>query len=513
MKINKYGKLLGIFTFSLALMLGADSIALGQKGGKGGGKGHDGGKHENRGNGGEKHGNRGDDGGSKADKGGGWKQKMGGWEQPPQIQVQPKHRQIWREPAPQASYEIRENGKGQKGKDKWKGDKGNARRDVIIPQVPWGGGWIPPGQIRKQEVHARNAERKALKEQFKEERKAYKRYEKQNRYDDRDSYRQSWVDQGRRIFRNIYPDRSRTVYEGDQYTYAPRLQQRVQQYQPNYEAYRYQGPVAPAYNPGYFGYDPYAYSPPVYNSGYYGYDPNSYGYAANPYAYDQYGSGGTSLKQMLIRTLISTVLSGVLNRGGGSSYGQNYDPYYASGPVNYGYTQPSYYGYGQPQYYGSGYAPQYSGYNTGYLPAAYSAYGQPAYGYDPYLSGGGLLNSGGGLLSSIPLASILGQGGRGGYVTQILTQVLAQGYLQGLLAGENARESGYGEDGYYDPYVSQEGVYDPYSYTIGENRRVMSEGYDLGFEDALEGRNQYNPQAVGNVDLVSLLLGNVFKLM
>lgn len=504
MKINKYGKLFGIFTFSLALMLGADSIALGQKGSKGGGKEHDGGKNEN------KHSNGGDDGGGKADKGGGWKQKGGGWEQP-QIQVQPKHRQIWREPAPQASYEIRENGKGQwKGKDKWKGDKGKNRAIVGgASQAPWlGGGWIPPGQLRKQEVHARNAQRKAFKEQFKDERKAwkeqfkeqqkaYKIYEKQNRYDYRGSYQPGWVDQGRRILQNIYPDRSRSVYEGDRYNYAPQIRQ--------YEVYRYQGPVAPAYNPGYFGYDPYGYSAPVYNSGYYGYDPNIAAYTANPYAYDQYGSARTSLKQMLIRTLISTVLSGVLNRGGGSDYGQNYDPYYASGPVNYGYSQPS--------YYGSGYAPQYSGYNTGYLPAAYSAYGQPTYGYDPYSSGGGLLNSSGGLLSSIPLASILGQGGRGGFVTQLLTQVLAQGYLQGLLAGENARESGYGEDAYYDPYVSQEGVYDLYSYTIGENRRVMSEGYDLGFEDALEGRNRYNPQAVGNVDLVSLLLGNVFKLM
>jgi len=44
---------------------------------------------------------------------------------------------------------------------------------------------------------------------------------------------------------------------------------------------------------------------------------------------------------------------------------------------------------------------------------------------------------------------------------------------------------------------------------IGENRRCFSEGYALGYQDALSGRQQYFANYTGDTDLVSLLLSNV----
>jgi len=162
--------------------------------------------------------------------------------------------------------------------------------------------------------------------------------------------------------------------------------------------------------------------------------------------------------------------------------------------------------YTQPLYSRAGYSPSYAGYNQSYSP--YSSYGGQSYGYgyDPYDQ------QSGSLLGSLPIGSLLGGGGRGGFLTQILGQVVAQGYLQGLLEGQAAKRYGYADESYYDPYVSEEGIYDPFSTSIGENRRLMSEGYDLGYEDALAGREQFDPREVGSVDLVSLLLGNVFRL-
>jgi hypothetical protein len=198
-----------------------------------------------------------------------------------------------------------------------------------------------------------------------------------------------------------------------------------------------------------------------------------------------------------------------LNRGGddyqyadyaGNGY-NGYDSFYANGPVRY--NTGSIYSYARQ------YAPQYAGYSQPNY--SYSSYGQPGYGYDDY--GYGQYDQGsGGLLGSIPLGGLLGGSGRGGFLSNILGQVVAQGYLQGLLEGRAAKQYGYADDGFYDPYVSEEGIYDPFSTSIGENRRLMSEGYDLGYEDALAGREQFDPEEVGNVDLVSLLLGNVFRL-
>ncbi|MEP6788498.1 MAG: hypothetical protein ABJB40_08705, partial [Acidobacteriota bacterium] len=77
---------------------------------------------------------------------------------------------------------------------------------------------------------------------------------------------------------------------------------------------------------------------------------------------------------------------------------------------------------------------------------------------------------------------------------------------------QNARQSGYGDRYYNDPYDSPQSGYIPYSSTIGENRQLLSDGYGLGFQDALNNRNQYQPRSAGNTDLVSLLLSNVLRL-
>jgi len=319
-------------------------------------------------------------------------------------------------------------------------------------QVPWtGGGWVPPGQIRSQQVHERNAERKALKDQE----KAYRRYmgggdDRDDERDNRRYYGQRWQNRIPQIYQNYNPN---------QYGYDPRV-------------YRYQQP-APVY----------PYQP---GGGYYApnqYYPNTYGYNQDPYYYGGYPNqyGGGSLKSTIVRMLLSNVLGNVLG-GGRNSYLNQYDPY-AYGPVNYSYNQPA--------YLGGGYAPQ------------YASYGVPQYGgYSPYS---------GGLLGASPLGGLLGQGGGGSYITQALSQVLAQGYLQGMLAGQNARQGGYGDRYYNDPYNTAASSYCPYSTSMDQNRQLLSEGYNLGFQDALSGRNPYQPQSYGKADLVSLLLSNVLR--
>ena len=167
---------------------------------------------------------------------------------------------------------------------------------------------------------------------------------------------------------------------------------------------------------------------------------------------------------------------------GGSFGGQNYysDPYYdnaAYGVPQYGYSG-SPYAVSYPQY---GYydVPQYGAvpYST-----AYSAYNI----YDPYNGG----NS---------------------YVSRLTSNAFDYGYEEGYIAGRNARQANYGDRYYQDPYVYENGLYDPYSSSIGVNRQYLSDGYDRGYYDALEGGNGYDPAEDGNVDLVSLLLNSVFS--
>lgn len=464
MKMNSYIRLSAIFTLGFVFLLGSAGDLFAQKGkdkGNGGGGKHGGGAPE---------GNPGDGKGGKHGGGNdGWKQQqMGGWE--PQARPQPQQQmpQIWNRQA-RPDYNAADLGGGGKGKDKgkWK-DKGSDRRvynEPLRQQTPWGGGFIPPGQNRKQEVHARNAERKALKN----EEKAYRREERERRYDYQRAEPQRRIDTGRQVYRNADP--ARPVYRN---TYPAR-----ESVQPQYGYDRYNSNRSRQVTPQYYGQNTFGFEP----------DYNSYEYNA----YDQNGNGyqeNGGWKQTLIRTLISSVLGSL---EGGENYGYEQDNANYGGPVNYAYNQPN--------YYNAGYAPREIGYNQGY--SSYSNDGGSTGGYDQYS---------GSLLNNIPISELLGQrGGSGRYVTEMLSQVLAQGYLQGLLAGETARDNGNDGDEYHDPFISEEGGYDPYSSSIGENRRLMSEGYGLGYRDAVSGREQFDSEDLGNVDLVSLVMTNVFR--
>ena len=454
MLIKIIGKFSVMTTVSLVILLGAGYASYGQKDhGRGNGNGN--GKHgENRGD--ESRGNGND-----------------------------KHER--RQDAPQVYQRQDNNARRSEGDNRGGGGdhgrRGNQDREnrriynvPVYQQSPQGGGWVPPGQIRSQQVHERNAERKAIKDQEKAYRRLYKNEANDGRREGR-YYQQSaapqWFDQAGRFFQNGYaaPDQRR-------YQDRRRYRQGVNV-----------NPYAPV-----TGYYPQT-------NGYYA-DPNGYSYSQNQpyYGNDQYpySNNGTSLKTTILRTIISSILGGF----GGQDNGYQDNGYYDANAYNSGYANGPV-RYAQLAYSYGAYSPRYTGYSPAY--SQYASYAQPQYdNYSP---------SDGGLLNSIPLAGLFGQrGGAGGYVTQILSQVLTQGYLEGLLAGRNARQSGRGSRYYNDPYVGADGNYDPYSYTIGENRRILSEGYGLGFQDALSGRSQFDPRSAGKLDLVNLLLNNVFQL-
>ena len=93
---------------------------------------------------------------------------------------------------------------------------------------------------------------------------------------------------------------------------------------------------------------------------------------------------------------------------------------------------------------------------------------------------------------------------------EFIQRALGTGYYQGLLEGQLARDEGWGDEYYYDPYLYQQAMYDPYSSSIGDCRRYFSEGYEMGYRDALAGRDEFElADTGGGVDLVSLLLGSV----
>ena len=464
MYFKKSLKMTAGFVFVIVLLFGSTNATFGQKDH---GKGHDKdggekneGKHKD-----EERGNRGDRG------------ERPSYDDRQERQAQRPQRENERRSSQQNDEGDNrgDNGKNH-GKGKWKDQRDEDRRGYNAPiqqQNPWSGGWIPRGQIRSQQVHERNAERKARKD----DEKAYRR-ESRDARDDQRYYGSQWPNRAQQIYRDVYPDGTRSRYD-------------VNRYGNSRDAYTYQRANPANHYPTGGYYDPRSSSA-------YG-DPNSYGYDQDPYA-NAYGqnpysyNGASGWKTNLLRTLISSILGGLGGGGGNDNYYNNAqaDPYYSSGPVRNGYYDPG--------YYNGGYTPQNAGYDPGY--SQYSNYGVPQ--YNSYS------DNSGGLLSSLPLGRLFGQrSGAGGFITQIFSQVLAQGYLQGLFAGQTARQAGYNERSYYDPYVSQGGLYDPYSYSMGQNRRTMSEGYGLGYNDALDGRNRYDQAPSGNLDLVTLLLSSV----
>ena len=237
------------------------------------------------------------------------------------------------------------------------------------------------------------------------------------------------------------------------------------------------------------------YQQPSYDQGYYSYDPSPAYYGGDPYYYGP--NDGIDWKHQLI----SLVINNFLGSGfGGSGYVTEPDGYYANTPF---YQAPRY----SANNYGGGFYPVgvsqpygYADYGGGY--DGYNNY--PEFGYD----GGGNF---GDILASLPIAELI-QGFTGGdsFIGDLVGGLLSQGYDEGYYAGETARDLGYEEVQFYDPYAVNGAGYSPYSLcssSMAANRQLMSNAYEMGYRDAMERRRQYDPLHQGEPDLVSMLLG------
>ncbi|MGD9563541.1 MAG: hypothetical protein AB7F88_16100 [Pyrinomonadaceae bacterium] len=251
-----------------------------------------------------------------------------------------------------------------------------------------------------------------------------------------------------------------------------------------------------------YGYDPYVNS--------YGYDPyvpgHGYYRAANRYRYDRYVNDYGHDRYVndygydrpnWAQRIFSILIDGFLNRG---SHGDRAYSVFTSYEERR-YTRSVYPVYAEPmppRYYEP---PVFVDHSTdyGYEPEYYDA------GYSEYRDGPDL----GGILGQLPIDGLLSSFAGDGFVSELLSGLLMQGYDEGFLAGQFARENGYGDDYYDNPYMFDGGVCDPYSVSIGENREVLSEGYALGFDDALNEEYDYDPYSAGNGNLVSALLSGL----
>lgn len=259
-----------------------------------------------------------------------------------------------------------------------------------------------------------------------------------------------------------YDSRTVNVYFGDDYS--------------DYDRFGYYNVYTPAYT-AYDYYYPDTF--PIYRS--YVYDQPYYGYG-----------GGLDWKGLLFRSVIAAFFSNGDNVG-------YYDPY----PRYTSYNDNGYYGYipqyrYQEPYYTFGNTPSY----TYYEPAAY-------YGYDQYSNYGAPYDYVG--YPTFPYNDMvtLYSGGLG---AELIQRSLSTGYYQGLLEGEAARRRGWGDEYYSDPYVYDQAVYDPYSSSIGDCRRYFSEGYEMGYNDGLQGDDEFYVDRGGDIDLVSLLMTSAISL-
>jgi hypothetical protein len=246
----------------------------------------------------------------------------------------------------------------------------------------------------------------------------------------------------------------------------------------DYDRYSRYTVYTPAYRPYDYGYD---YNPLFTQSSYY-----------DPYYYDGYDNG-LDWKSLLFRTVISAFFSNGDNIGYADPFPQ-YGSYYNDGYNGY-IPEYSY----QAPYYTFGYPPTYSYYE----PAAYYGYDQFSYNEVPYdyISDGSLPYN-----DMVEIYS-------GGLAGELIQRALVTGYYQGLLEGQQARNRGWGDEYYYDPYVYEQAVYDPYSSSMGNCRRYMSEGYELGYRDAPAGRDDFDLyDGGGDIDLVSMLIGSALSL-
>ena len=169
---------------------------------------------------------------------------------------------------------------------------------------------------------------------------------------------------------------------------------------------------------------------------------------------------------------------------------------------NYYYAQPQYY---DTYYYGTPYNPDYYAYDTGYYQPVYDYSYAPDY-YSEYSDGYAYPEE-------FPIGYFTEPEFGNVYTASMYRDLLAYGYQQGYEDGLYARENRRYRVSYDDPFAFEDTVYDPYSYSLGENRRCLGEGYQLGYQDALAGDDEYAPDYDNNaVDLVSVLIGNALQL-
>jgi hypothetical protein len=251
------------------------------------------------------------------------------------------------------------------------------------------------------------------------------------------------------------------------------------QYYPQYSQPQYYPQYSEPYYPQNYGYQ--TYSQPYYY-------PQSYGYSGYPYGGGYYPARSGFSGKDLIRNLIFSILGSQL--GLGDVFDQGYPRYVYGIPTSNQYD---------PYYTTAGYYDPYNTYSTRPYAAAYYS---PIV-TDPYL-----------VRSDLPVEYLLSSDPTDGFTRDTLSRLLAVGYEQGFNDGLMARRTAVRNRSYYDPYAYQEDVYDPYSVSLGENRRCLSEGYELGYQDALRNdRIAYANVQNAEVDLVSALIGTVSQVL
>lgn len=525
-------KLLFIRVFSLlvlAVMAGGSAFAQGKGGGKGGK--HEGGPPGQH-RGGEKRGG-GED--RKEQKwGGGWEQKQhrqkergGGWEKQQRQQIE----QGWRQQAEQRQHQMqqwqqaqrqqreairqqqmqqREWQQAQRQQHKqrewqqrewqqsqrhqqreWQQAQRDDARRQMMEQRQWrksqrheqkqwrkedrDGRFEMPdnynwGHFRRQQAFEAKRQRDLMKAERHAARDAWKYARKQQHFEDK-AYRRAERDAYRSSVPYSYP------YEVDRYWSDDR----------GYTTYQPPYPTYPSYTPSYPSYG-YGSRYPA-NGGYlYSYDDNYYyDYGNDRYSNNNAFFGGFDWKEMLFRTVIAAFFSNRDNVGYFDPYPQYRGSYY-----NDDYRYPATYSYYPYYTFGSEPALSY------YEPAAYYGYDQFSHAGLPYEYS---------QFSSLPYNDIVDLYS-GGLAGELIQRALVTGYYQGLLEGQAAQRYGW-DDEYYDPYAYDQAIYDPYSSSLGESRRYFSEGYELGYMDALNERDEFGLDRGGDIDLVSLLLTSI----
>lgn len=208
--------------------------------------------------------------------------------------------------------------------------------------------------------------------------------------------------------------------------------------------------------------------------------PRDYYERSDSDSYSGYIDYGRPNSAYLFRNLIFAVLAGLDDNGEGR---YRYVPYDSNG-----YSSPS------------------IGYMNRDYEAAYSYAADPT-SFDPYFYDDPSY------AEVLPMQYFTDRQPGGELFRKIFTQLLAVGYDQGYMDGLAALESEEKDRVLYDPYAYENESLGPYSVSLGDNRRCLNEGYELGYQDAINKIDDYEQFDDQGVDLVSVILGTVSQLI